>query len=164
MPYITLENGQKVKISQESYDELKKAVGNKRWRAKFSEEYWYIHDNCSILSEAEYNYHLDNARWKSGNYYRTEEEAEKARDRQLALMRLKDWALTNTPFEPDWKDLEQEKWNVYYDYNFDILSYNVSFHTKHQTELPYFKSMEDVRRFIEENEEDLKIVFGVEEK
>ena len=49
----------------------------KRWRAKTGEEYFYIDDYCRISIDGDKDYYEDEARYCFGNYFKTEEEAEK---------------------------------------------------------------------------------------
>jgi conserved domain protein len=49
----------------------------KRWRASSGEDYFYIDDYCWISRDTDWGYNEDNARYDFGNYFETEEEAEK---------------------------------------------------------------------------------------
>lgn len=59
------------------YDPVKKEVRKKRWRAKNGEKYFYIMTDMSVTDDTEANWYYDYSRYESGNYFRTEEEAEK---------------------------------------------------------------------------------------
>lgn len=166
MKIITLENGKEVKISDSSYQKLAEAIATKkRWRGDENECYWNISDGIVVEVIGEKFGFFDDKRYKIGNYYQTRELVMQARDRQLALMRLRDYSLENMPFEPDWSNSLQIKFYVYYDHEHGInrfITDNV-YEVQEQTELPYFKSMNDCNKFIEDNEQDLKIVFNIKE-
>lgn len=59
------------------YDPVKKEVRKKRWRAKNYEQYWFADENGSVGYCIEFEDQIDNERYASGNYFRTEDEAEK---------------------------------------------------------------------------------------
>ena len=78
MKKITLESGQVLEISEESYAELAKAVQNpKRWRADSGEDYWFVHIVDSVHSNTEFNDHIDQFLFSQRNYFQTKKEAEK---------------------------------------------------------------------------------------
>lgn len=56
-------------------------VGDKEtfpvWRARLGEIYFFINSNGELYPEKELNNKIDNMRWKIGNYFSTENEAEK---------------------------------------------------------------------------------------
>ena len=60
----------------------------------------------------------DNARYETGNYFRTKEEAKKTVEKIKIYARLKDLALRlNEGREVNWDDSAQDKWYIYYEYN-----------------------------------------------
>lgn len=82
---------------------------NTRWRAEANEKYWCIIDEC-VYRSLEANENCDKARYEIGNYFRTEEEAEKAVEKIKIYTQLKDLALRlNNGEEIDWKNDEQPK-------------------------------------------------------
>lgn len=58
------------------YDPVKKEVRKNRWRGKLSERYWFANENGKTGYCIEVGDSIDNERYKSGNYFRTEKEAE----------------------------------------------------------------------------------------
>lgn len=134
---------------------------NKRWRAELEEEYCYLDVSGGVYFSTEYNHSFDNFRYDIGNYFQTKKEAEAYKERLLAVQAIKDWALENAPFEPNWEDDGQTKWVINYNHR------NSSFETdwwhtcQFQAELPYFKSEEDVKQYIKEMDQELRIVFGI---
>lgn len=53
-----------------------KRVEKKGWRAKEGEEYWFVHSDIKPRLDIEAYSIIDNARFKVGNYFQTEEEAD----------------------------------------------------------------------------------------
>jgi len=48
-----------------------------RWRAGIAEEYFYIREDGTVCQAKEhFNYAADSVRYRSGNYFRTKEQAE----------------------------------------------------------------------------------------
>ena len=66
------------RIIQDKVEAVNEKYGvKKRWRASSGEDYFYIDDYCWISSDTDWDYNEDNARYDFGNYFETEEEAEK---------------------------------------------------------------------------------------
>ena len=80
----------------------------KRYRADKNKIYYYIDDFWLILGFIEQSTDADDAHYNSWNYYSTKEEAEKTRDKQLAIVFLNDRI---TELNKDWK---YSKWDRYY--------------------------------------------------
>ena len=53
----------------------------KRWRAEKDNKYYYIDEKGEIVKDYDNNYSSDEELYNFGNYFKTEEEAEKYRDR-----------------------------------------------------------------------------------
>ena len=126
------------------------------WIPKDGEEYWYIGDDGPIRSIRFSSYDGDDAnRLAIGNVYLTKAEAEQARDRELAEVRLR----RTSTFKPDF-------------YN-GMFAYTVGYDCKHKrlyvTKLVdviigdpiTYESLEDAEKSIEEHKEDWLIYFGV---
>ena len=52
----------------------------KRWRAEKEKEYFFVTGTSEITTDEEYYNEADNARYELGNYFKTEEEAQKIVD------------------------------------------------------------------------------------
>jgi hypothetical protein len=68
--------------------EVKKST--KRWRAENKWGYWFIDFYGDVIDSLELYEHIDNGRYNLGNYYQTKEQAEFARDKQLAIVKIND--------------------------------------------------------------------------
>lgn len=64
-----------------------KKVERIRWRAKMLGGYFFIGSRFCIDMDIDCNTTMSNARWESGNYFRTKEAAEAARDKILAILK-----------------------------------------------------------------------------
>ena len=117
-----------IKKLKEKQEELKKEIEKlgtqikgleeqekkcKRWRAQEDKDYWYIDSDCEIYKEFDRNDDYDNARYIIGNYYKTEEEAEKVVEKIKIYTRLKDLALRlNKGEKIDWDNSTSAKWSI----------------------------------------------------
>ena len=61
------------------WDAENKKIVDYRWRAKFNEYYFYINDSdIKIIKTTDQNFNVDILRYKNGNYFQTEQQAEQA--------------------------------------------------------------------------------------
>ena len=63
-----------------------KRVENIRWRAKKGKEYYYVGNQGSVMIDIEGDYCIDEKRHKSGDYFRTKEQAEEAAKRMEEVL------------------------------------------------------------------------------
>ena len=145
-------------ILTEWFEEIKEPVDSIHYKPKDGEEYFYVSDYGSVESGIWRGYHVDNERLALGFIYRTEKEAEKARERRLAEVRLRQ----TSDFKPDFED-SRGGWVVYYNYkDKELYSYDTDYDDSGET--IRYATEEDSRKSIKENREDWLIYFGVEEK
>lgn len=143
-------------ILTEWFEEIKEPVDSIHWKPK-------IGDRCFILENANIrptNYTgmlRDYNAWHTGRMFRTEEECEKARDRELAEVRLR----RASNFEPDFENGEGG-WIVRYDYCSEDFTYSWSYYS-YCGEPARYATKEDAERSTKENREDWLIYFGVKE-
>ena len=129
----------------------------KRWKAARGDKYWFL----TVRRKSDFGAPEDISRHCAGNYYRTREEAEKARNKQLAYMRLQDALLEyNDGWEPDWGDDGQAKFAICFDCNHNKFGVALSQAVKAETSL--YGTREACERLLEEHEDDLRIVWGLE--
>lgn len=64
-----------------------KRVEKIRWRAENGKEYYYVGNQGSVVIDIEGDYCVDENRHKSGNYFRTEEQAKEAAKRMKEVLR-----------------------------------------------------------------------------
>lgn len=95
---------------------------------------------------------------ESGNVYRTIEEAEKARERRLAEVRLQQ----TSNFKPDFENCNGG-WAVYYDHGHETLAV-CELDDCDAGEPVRYATREEAKKSIEENEQDWKIYFGIKEE
>lgn len=139
------------------FEEIKEPKDSIHWKPK-------IGDRCFILENANIrptNYTgmlRDYNAWCTGRVFRTEEECEKALDRELAKVRLQ----RTSNFKPDFEN-GKGGWIVFYSYMYKELHSMRDSYTDSGEPVRY-ETEEDARRSIEENEQDWKIYFGIKEE
>lgn len=143
-------------ILTEWFEEIEEPLDSIHWKPK-------IGDKCFILENANIrptNYTgmlRDYNAWHTGRVFRTEEECEKALDRELAEVRLR----RTSTFKPDFES-DGGGWAVYYDYRYETLDV-CGFDYYDAGEPVRYATREDAEKSIEENERDWKIYLGVKE-
>ena len=141
---------------------INKANRGKRWRAKNDEIYYFINYCNKVESWSESNHKADKALFEAGNYFKTEEEAEFELNKRLVYQELKDYALEHNECGFDWKNDNQKKWIIFYDFTDKCLEF--SFWLSHCTIAQiYFTSKEIAHEAVKAVGEDRikKYLFGV---
>lgn len=126
------------------------------WKPKIGDRYWAL-GNTIVYPQTWGDDEFDRDRYESGRVYKTKEEAEKARDRELAEVRLR----RTSDFKPDFED-SRGGWVVYYNYkDKELYSYDTDYDDSGET--IRYATEEDSRKSIRENREDWLTYFGVEQ-
>lgn len=99
-------------------------------------------------------------RFESGSAFWTEEEAEKELARRKAYVILEE---DIKGFKPDWKNYNEEKHFVCYDYDLDKFGFCLSYHRKGGNKL-YFATEEDAKASVKAHEKEWKTWLGVEDE
>ena len=142
----------------EWFEEIKEPVDSVHWKPQLDDRYWSINYWGNVDCTNWGSTTIDVWKLNSGNVYRTEEECEKARDRELAKVRLQ----RTSTFEPDFEN-GNGGWVVFYSYVDKELHSMRDSYTDSGEPVRY-ATEEDARRSIEENEQDWKIYFGIKEE
>jgi len=163
MKTIKLADGTDLTLSDGKYEEFKKQFStpeNVRWRAGRKEEYWFVDEEGDAWDCIETDSTKDEWRYNTGNYFKSESEAEHHKQVLLATQKIKDYAL-QFGYTPDWSNVDEFKYEVIYYH--DIKKLNVYIRTSSQfSTLPYYRTSDDAYKAIKELEAEYKLVFGVE--
>lgn len=141
----------------EWFEEIKEPVDSIHWKPKIGDRYFYISGYGTVYSETWHGAPTDYYRRALGFIYPTEEECEKARERELTEVRLR----RTSTFEPDFENCEGG-WIVGYDYEDESLT-TIPISDVDYGEPIRYATSEDARKSIKENREDWMIYFGVKE-
>lgn len=141
----------------EWFEEIQEPMGGIHWKPKNGDEYC-TPGAVDIYSHIWRGDELDIGCYELGEVFRTEEECKKARDRELAEVRLR----RTSTFKPDF---ENENGGYIVGYDYDAKEFTCA----HVDCIDYgepvrYKTKEEAEKSIKENERDWKIYFGIEEK
>ena len=128
------------------------------WKPQLDDRYWSINYWGNVDCANWGSTTIDVWKLNSGNVYRTEEECEKARDRELAEIRLR----RTSTFKPD-PNNGKLGWIVGYSCRAKKLIVE-RFVYSYYGETIHYKTAEDAKKSIKENEQDWKIYFGIKEE
>ena len=150
----------KLQELQTEIDELKanKPTEYKRWRA-YSDLYYYIRDCGDFDHIYECHDRIDDYRYNTGNYFKTEKEAEQHKAYLLALQTIKDDA---EGFVPDWEDENQRKWYGYCNRGGKELLISAICSSQHQG-ATYFETKKKLQHSQKVHEAEWLTVLGVEQ-
>lgn len=132
--------------------------GYKRWRADIFDWYWYVGAYGAVSNDRDSRVDIDDMRYLIGNYFKTEEEAEKAAKWLKALAILRD---DTKGFKPNWEDDSQPKWAVKYGGITDELSVFCSLHAREN--IIFFATRDDAEESIRKHECQWLTYLNVEE-
>lgn len=131
-----------------------KKEDNQKKQSKRDNGYWFIDTNGNILRERDEH----NDKYKPF-CYPTEAEAIKARDKQLALYRIKTYAEEKRgEFVPNRYNHSQQKYFIFYNNN--IHNYDIDFwYSSQYCNVFYLAEQEHCEEIIEKFKDDLDILF-----
>ena len=85
-----------------------------------------------------------------GLTFKTREQAEQFKKEQILLLKLHKWAEEhNEGWTPNWNDYKEEKWTVMYHNECEEFEIYENYRYREFLKLPYFKSEELAREFID---------------
>ena len=143
-------------ILTEWFEEIEEPTDSIHWKPKIGEEYWshYSDGEIGCFTWSKDPWHA--SMYRVGRIYRTKEECEKARERELAKVRL----LRTSTFKPDFKS-KNGGWVVGYNYHLEELVYSDANYVDYGEPVRY-ATEEDAEKSIKENREDWLIYFGID--
>lgn len=145
-------------ILTEWFEEIKEPVDSIHWKPKKDDEYFWMNSYGETQPDVWDGDSIDIMRLALGMIYRTEEECERARERKLAEVRLRQ----TSNFKPDFKN-GKGGWAVYYDHGHETLAV-CELDDCDAGEPVRYATREEAKKSIEENEQDWKIYFGIKEE
>lgn len=150
-------------------DHLKKRLANlehEKLNEKFEvevpddiEDYHYVDElgDVHLIGEKLSYYHFKKA-YQSGLVFETEEKAEQYDKERVLLFKLHEWAdWRNGDWYSNWEDCD-DKFYIAYDHGLDWFKVCSNMRVNAFHKLPYFKSEEIAREFIEEFGDEIKEV------
>lgn len=138
----------------EWFEKIEEPVDGIHWKPQLDDRYWSINYWGNVDCTNWGNTAIDVYKFDSGNVYRTKEECRKARDRQLAEVRLR----RTSTFKPDFEN-DNGGWVVYYNPRENRLEVQEVYRFDYG-EIVRYETEEEAERSIEENIGDWLIHFG----
>ena len=145
-------------ILTEWFEEIQEPTDSIHWKPKEGERCWSFLANGEVGPFCWSTLPYDLARYELGNIYRTEKECEKARDRELAEVRLR----RTSTFKPDFEN-DNGGWVIFYNPREKKLEVDEVYRFDYG-EIVRYATKEDALKSIKENEQDWLIYFGIEEE
>lgn len=142
----------------EFFEEIKEPVDSIHWTPKKDDEYFWMNSYGETQPDVWDGDSIDSMRLALGMVYRTSQECEKARERRLAEVRLRQ----TSDFKPDFEN-GNGGWVVFYSYA-DKELHSMRDSCTDSGELVRYATEEDAKKSIRENERDWKIFFGIKEE
>lgn len=142
----------------EWFEEMEEPTDSIHWKPKKDDEYFWMNSYGETQPDVWDGDSIDIMRLALGMIYRTEEECERARERKLAEVRLRQ----TSNFKPDFKN-GKGGWAVYYDHGHETLAV-CELDDCDAGEPVRYATREEAKKSIEENEQDWKIYFGIKEE
>lgn len=136
------------------FEEISEPTDSIHWKPKIGDRYW-TSGNTSVYSQVWKDDEFDRDRYESGRVYKTKQECEKARDRELAEVRLR----RTSTFKPDFKN-GKGGYSVGYDYIAESLRiYPASW--VDAGEPVRYETEEDAQKSIDKHEKEWLAFFGI---
>ena len=154
------------KYGNQEVDEskIKEVLGvkeSKVWKPKHNERYYFF--DYGGTSRDRFISSVDEMRNELGNCFKTFEEAEFAREKQIFLTKFERYLRENEDEPVDWSNFGQNKFAIRLDHCDDSRLHFVSWCTVEQQGSIFTTSKEVLQQFIKDNEADIKkYMFGVE--
>ena len=96
------------------------------------------------------------------NVYKTEEEAQEAYNKAVALEKIKRRLLElQGDWKPDWSDENEEKYCIQYDHSDGWFKSDCWFTTQYNLSIHYMENDETALTIIKEMEDELKLLFDI---
>ena len=155
---ITGANEKITELEQQLQEQEQEQI-NTRWKPNINEQYFYIDEGGNVDFHYWHDDEVDNFLSSIGNFYETEEEAEKIGLRkvfkQQLFTKLKEFADTHNETEIDWNNSNQFKYYIDYDYEDNNLSINWCCYCKLLQQDIVFTSYDIAEQAIEEFKDGL---------
>lgn len=133
-------------------DWLEEIPEYKRWRAEYTEEYWCIGGSGNTHTSTEDGHRVDDYRFDTGSYFKTEEEAKAYKEYIIARQVLLDDAKGGK-----WKK-DEMIFYAYYDHDIDEWIVDSDIDNIQTPGVIYFQNREDVRKSLKNHKEQWEIV------
>ena len=157
MNYKELE--QEVKRLEEQIKDLKVKLEEKAEKKPYEvevpddiETYYTINTRGELQILSFYTRLIQEELYKRGLAFKTVEEAQQYDKERILLFKLHKWAeMKNGDWEPEWSDINENKYYIYYDHSMgsERLRIDLCWISEKLSKLPYFKTIEIARECVD---------------
>ena len=156
-------NNKEVELSPESWKAMEEQFGNKSFYPEMGEESYLIirrGDESAVVTEDYINeYKTD---FDCGLAFKTRPEAEAKLAEMKAIAKVRKFIFEEgLEFEPDYRDFEQRKYNIYYEFGAECFEALGRESSPEYSPFGYLKSEEDCEKVIENCKDELDVIFKV---
>ena len=129
------------------------------------EKYWYVASVGDVRDNQWTNHNVDRMYYNQGHVFKTQEEAERERDRRILLTRFRQFRdKCNGDWTPDWKDKVKAKYFIVFNHESSELLLKWYIDVQPFESFGCFKNREDAIRAIELFGDEIKRLYLEEEK
>lgn len=150
-------------VEKTKAETISKPIG-KRWKGKKNDTYYSITSEGDLVDDVENESAYDDSCYQFGNYFKTIDEADFAREKQFTYQQLSDYALEHNTEAIDWYNDYSSKFCIAYDYQNNKLFIDDMQTVKYPNTV-YFTSERIVENAIKKiGENNIKYyLFGIED-
>ena len=146
-------------VDEQKIKDLLGIKESKIWKPAFGENSWLVFTSGEVQSYCATN-ELDKF-YSMGMVFKTKEEAEFARDKQIFLTKFERYLRENEDEPVDWNNYDQDKFCAHLDHMDKCVDVISRYSSQYQGVI-YTTNEESLKKFIENNESDIKkYMFGV---
>ena len=155
--------GKEIELSDESWKTMEEQFGKESFYPEKGDIVFVISTGRvkTVIDEIMYS-SIYKSDFDSGLAFKTRPEAEAKLAEMKAITKVRKFIFEEgLEFEPDYRDFEQMKYNIYYDFRkerFDTLANNTC---REYSPFGYLKSGEDCEKVIENCKDELDVIFKV---
>ena len=157
-------NNKEVELSPESWKKMEEQFKKKSFYPEIGDTFYAIDstDEKQLVQKASNYSNMWKMNFDCGLAFKTRQEAEAKLAEMQAITKVRKFIFEEgLEFEPDYRDFEQRKYNIYYYFEeerFDSLYNNTC---PEYSPFGYLKSEEDCEKVIENCKDELDVIFKV---
>jgi len=156
-------NNKEVELSPESWKNMEEQFGKKGFYPEKGEDFFLISFEESGVKILNVNYdggyEID---FDCGLAFKTRPEAEAKLAEMQAITKVRKFIFEEgLNFEPDYRDFEQRKYNIYYDFEEECFEALDNYACPEYSPFGCLKSEEDCEKVIENCKDELDVIFKV---
>ena len=135
----------------------------KKWRAKYNDKYYTIKSGGSVVCLYEISQPEDYFNYLTGNYFKTREQAQQKKDRDLAIARVNNRIRELQAGEMSMEEMMNREISKYYlYYSLYQKEYDFTFYNNfHQSIIIAMRNIKISEQIIKECKNDLDVIWGI---